>query len=115
MKSFAKIFAWIYGILSITSAVLQYNDPDPLLWIVIYAIAALVSFGVALNRVSYLLPLIFGVLGVLGAIYVYPETFEGFEIGKGDIKNIEEGREAFGLIIMSVAMFFFAWYRKRNL
>ncbi|MRI00303.1 hypothetical protein GH721_07105 [Kriegella sp. EG-1] len=115
MKSFVKIFAWLYVILSIVSAVLQYNDPDPLLWIIIYAISALVSFGVALNKVSYLLPLICGVLGVLGAAYVYPETFEGFEIGKGNIKNIEEGREAFGLLIMSAAMFFFAWYRKRSL
>ena len=38
---------------------------------------------------------------------VFPQKFEGFEIGKGDIKNIEEAREAFGLLIIAISMIIF--------
>lgn len=114
MKSFVKIFGWVFGLLCIVSAGLQYNDPDPLLWMVIYGVTALVSFAVALNKLPYSVPLVLGILLTVGAIYTFPETYEGFEIGKGDIKNIEEGREAGGLLILSLTMFFFAWRLKKN-
>jgi len=51
---------------------------------------------------------------MIGCFFVFPETYEGFEIGSGDIKNIEEGREAFGLMIIALVMLFFAWGRKRT-
>lgn len=112
METVFKIFGWIFGALCITSAVLQYNDPDPLLWIVIYGAAALVSFAFALKKLSYSVPLVFGILLLLGCYFVFPEKFEGFEIGGGDIVNIERGREAIGLLILSLVMFVFAlWIR----
>lgn len=113
MKSFLIIFGWIFGLLCIISAILQYNDPDPLLWIVIYAVAAIVSFGIAVNKIPYSVPLVLGILCLLGFFFVFPEKFEGFEIGAGDIKNIEEGREAVGLLILALVMFLFAWGRKK--
>jgi len=36
---------------------------------------------------------------------LFPEKFEGFNVMEGEIKNIEEGREAFGLLIMTIVMF----------
>lgn len=114
MKSFLIIFGWIFGLLCIISGILQYNDPDPLLWMVIYGVAAVVSFGVAMNKVSYSVPLVLGILFLVGCFFVFPEKFEGFEIGSGDIKNIEEGREAVGLLILALVMFLFAWGRKKT-
>ena len=114
MKSFLIIFGWIFGLLCIISAILQYNDPDPLLWMIIYGVAALVSFGVATKKIPYSVPLVLGILCLVGCFFVFPETFEGFEIGKGDIKNVEEGREAVGLLIMALVMFLFAWGRKKK-
>ncbi len=108
MRLFFSILGWVFGALFLVSAVVQYNDPDPWVWILIYSIAALVSFGFATGRIHYLVPLSFGVIALLGFVYVFPEKFEGFEIGTGDIKNIEEGREAFGLLIISVIMFVYA-------
>lgn len=108
MKTFFKIFGWVMAALFITSAILQYNDPDPLLWIVIYTLASVVSIFFALDRISYLIPLLFGILALVGGYFSFPAKFEGFEIGAGDIKNIEEGREAVGLLIISVIMFVFS-------
>ncbi len=108
MRVFFRFFGGVFVILFLISAVLQYNDPDPFLWIAIYGIAALVAMGFVFNKISYKVPLIIGLLGVLGFFYVFPEKFEGFAIGQGDIKNIEEGREAFGLLIIALIMFVFA-------
>ncbi len=109
MKLFFAILGWVFGALFVVSAVVQYNDPDPWIWILIYSVAALISFSFALGRIHFMVPLAFGVIALLGFIYVFPEQFEGFEIGTGDIKNIEEGREAFGLLIISVIMFIYAF------
>lgn len=114
MKSFFTYFGWVFGLLCIVSAVLQYNDPDPLLWMIIYGVSAIVSFAFAANKVVYSVPLVLGVLFLIGFFYVFPETFEGIEIGLGDIKNIEEGREALGLSILSLVQLLFAWRIRRK-
>jgi hypothetical protein len=41
-------------------------------------------------------------------VFVWPEKFEGFNIGEGDIVNIEKGREAFGLLIIAVVLLVYA-------
>ena len=108
MEHFFKFSGGVFAILFLISAVLQYNDPDPLLWIAIYGIATLVTLGYVFNKVSYIVPALVGLLGVIGFFLIFPEKFEGFAIGQGDNKNIEEAREAFGLLIISIVMFVFA-------
>lgn len=110
MNLFFKIFGWLFATLCLISAILQYNDPDPLVWILIYVISALVSAGFALGRIKAIVPLLIGVMAILGCWYVFPEKFQGFEIGRGDIKNIEEGREAIGLLLIALIMFVFSFW-----
>lgn len=109
MKLLFKFLGWVFVVLFSISAVLQYNDPDPILWVVIYGSAVLVTLGFLFDKVSYLAPLILGLAGLLGFVYLLPEKFEGFGISDGNIKNIEEAREAFGLLIMAIVMFLFAF------
>jgi len=115
MKTLFKVLGIIFGVLFIFGAIVQYNDPDPLLWITLYSLAALASFGFAANKTPKKVLLSLGALFLIGFFMVYPETFEGFEIGQGDIKNIEEAREAFGLLLMATVMFVFGgvsmWYK----
>ncbi len=109
MNSFYKVLAWIFAILCIIAALLQYNDPDPVIWMVIYGVAAAVSIGFASDRIKPYIPLILGVLGIFGFIYVFPNHFEGFDFAQGmSSTDVEEGREAFGLLIISMAMFLIA-------
>lgn len=105
MGYFFKTFGWIFAVLFVISAIFQYNDPDPILWIFIYTAAAIVSVGFIFKKISFVIPLIAGVMGIIGFFFVFPENFEGFSLGGGNIKNIEEGREAFGLLITAVVMF----------
>jgi len=108
MQRFFKVLGWLFAILFSVSAVLQYNDPDPFLWIFVYGVATFVTVGFVFNSISYIIPLLLGVLCIVGFLYLFPDTFEGFTLGQGDIKNIEEAREAFGLLIIAIVMIAFA-------
>ena len=109
MNILFKVLAIVFGILFLVSAGLQYNDPDPFVWIVIWGLAGIITLAYAFNRIPMSVPLISGIAALIGFFYTYPEKFEGFEIGQGDIKNIEEGREAFGLLIISMVMLLLAF------
>ena len=104
MNTFFKFFGWLFVLLFLWSALLQYNDSDPILWIVVYGVAALVTLGFLFDKIKFIVPLIASIFGFLGFLYHFPIKFEGFTIGQGDIKNIEEGREAFGLLIIAIVM-----------
>ena len=109
MPTFFKIFGWFFSLLFLFSAILQYSDPDPLIWIAIYVAATALSVGFALGNMRPLLPLVAGILALAGAFYTFQEHFVGFEFQQGMINNeVEEGREAFGLLIVSVVMFVYA-------
>ncbi len=112
MNLFVKAYAWVFGVLCIISAILQYNDPDPLLWIIIYGIAALLSFGFALNRIPFVVLLVAGLIALVGGFYIFPEQFQGFGIDDGDIRNIEEAREAVGLFIIGIVQLFYAFWSR---
>ncbi len=99
-----KSIGFLFAALFFISAGLQYNDPDALVWILIWIAGGLLALGFALNKVSYGVLLIAGFLALGGFFYCYPEKFEGFEIGAGNIKNVEEAREAFGLLIIAVVL-----------
>lgn len=109
MNTLFKVLAIVFGILFLVSAGLQYNDPDPLVWVTIWGLAGIIALAQAFNRVPGSVSLVTGVAALIGFFYTYPEKFEGFEIGQGDIKNVEEGREAYGLLIIAIVMLVLAF------
>ena len=116
MHKFSRVLALIFAVLFIWAGILQNNDPDALLWYAIYGVAALASILYYFNRLYPILGLILGLIYLAQAAMVWTVKFEGFEIGAGDIENIERGREAFGLLITGIFMLFltFCSYRKRR-
>ncbi|SIR00857.1 transmembrane 220 family protein [Maribacter ulvicola] len=115
MNLLFKILGYVFVVLFSVGAVLQYNDPDSLHWIIIYGIAALISLLFALNKIGYIVPLVLGVLAFMGFIYLYPTNFQGFDLNDGDIVTVELGREAFGLLIISLVLLVFAFIIKKKL
>lgn len=108
MKLLFKLLGFLFAVLFLIAGVLQYNDPDVFIWVIIWGFAALFSFTFAVQKISFM-PLFFsGIMALGGFFYCYPEKFEGFEIGAGDIKNVEEGRESFGLLIIAIVLLVFA-------
>lgn len=115
MNLLFKILGYLFAFLFTVGAVLQYNDPDSLYWIIIYGIAATISFLFALNKIGYILPLVLGVVALIGFLYLYPSDFQGFDLNDGNIEIVELGREAFGLLIISIVMLVFGFRIKGKL
>jgi Transmembrane family 220, helix len=64
-----KVFNYVMGGLFIISAGLQYNDPDPYLWITIYGVAALLAYMNIVKKHDR-----FSHLGMLLACLIYGFT-----------------------------------------
>ena len=95
-------------------ALAQYNDPDAVLWFLIYAIPAAWA-GVAAFRRDLLAPRppIIGAYAVclaaavLGSAYMWPSLPENWI-------HVEEEREGIGLIIVATALIVVGWTRWRS-
>ncbi len=106
-----KVLAVGFGALFILFAGLQYNDPDPEVWIPIYVLAAVACF-MALTRFGTVW--FYGLLALgylIAAVLQWPPAFEGFVLNEMGMKtvNIELAREAGGLALCAVAMVITAW------
>ena len=108
MKVFFKVIGIVFTLLFIWAAYVQNNDPDATMWYLVYGLAALASILFVKNRLNFIIALILCCLSIAGAFLLWPEKFEGFAIGEGDIENIERGREAWGLIIIAMVMLVYA-------
>ncbi len=121
-----KIFNLIFVILFVLFAALQYNDPDPYVWVPIYLYAAILcwlAFRGKYYRPAYLL----GIL-VYGAYAVYKFFDENgawdwmtkhhaeniADSMKAEQPWIEESREFFGLVILIVVLAINYFYSRRK-
>ncbi len=107
-KGVGFLFALLFGL----GAAVQYNDPDSLAWIIIYFVAAIISILFSLNKLNIFIPFIFGVACFIGFVYLYPSNFQGFDLNDGDIKTVELGREAFGLLVIGLVCFLYVFRLK---
>lgn len=113
-----KIFNTIFLVLFVISAGLQYNDPDPALWILIYLFGAMICFF-AIRKQNYPRLTLTGIILLfIYAVYLFFDrdgvlswlTEHQAENIAGSMKAsspwIEETREFFGLaILISVLSF----------
>ncbi len=111
-----KTLALIFAVLFVVFAGLQYNDPDPQVWIPIYGFAA-VACLMAYTDIGR--PWFFALMAVIylvAAAYQWPPVFHGFAFGEGmrDM-NIELARESGGLVICTLAMGLMAWLTRSRL
>lgn len=96
-------------ILFSASAALQLNDPDPVGWFAIYALAGLACLACwRLPRpLGWLLPAAVGVAALGWAASLAPVALPGLKLGqlvqkmKAETPQIELGREMLGLLMVS--------------
>ena len=111
-----KYLAIFFGLLFLLFAYYQFNDPDPEIWIPVYALAALACFMALRNALSWW---VFGVMAVsyfVAAVLQWPSEFHGIFFGEMQMRdmNIELARESLGLAICGIVMGIFAFFRKKQ-
>lgn len=103
-----RVFDGVMLVLFVLSIIVQVNDPDPALWMAIYAVAAAVAFLSMRHR----LPVAFGGVVTLAAV-VWAATLAPRVIGNVrfldmfgafEMQNIgiEESREMYGLLMIAL-------------
>ncbi|MGV3505408.1 MAG: transmembrane 220 family protein [Adhaeribacter sp.] len=104
-----RIFALLMAAVFVVFAALQYNDPDPIVWIPIYLYVALLSVWYYRGGVPKVLLLVSAALFLAGAVYMWPAHWEGVELQQGmKTANIEHGRESLGLGLCVLTMVLYA-------
>lgn len=119
-----KIFNLIFAIIFLFFAALQYNDPDPFVWIFIYGMmtltCALAAWGKFYNKIALALALIY----LAYSIALTPSTYQILTTAPSSLFDeiatmrniqIEEARECLGLLICLVVLaidYFF--FKKKN-
>lgn len=122
-----RIFNYLFAFLFLVSAGLQYNDPDPYLWIPIYGYGAVLCWMAARGRFfpkAYLAGMVLFGLYALYLFFAEDGVLDWFN--KHEAENIaqtmkatkpwiEETREFFGLLILVAALLvnYIAAARKR--
>ena len=113
MKTFNYLFTFIF----IVFAALQYNDPDPYLWIPIYLYPAFLCFQEARNKkvlkelyqigfigfVPYAIYKMFDTNGIIDWIKFHNASSIASTM-KAETPWVEESREFFGLAIILIVM-----------
>ena len=122
-----KIFNIVFIILFIISAGLQYNDPDPYIWVPLYLYAAWLCYLAIRKKFNpllyvagfavytlYAVYLLFDSMGVL--YWLNQRNAENIAQGMKATKPwIEETREFFGLLIVIIVLLInFFWLRRLN-
>ncbi len=118
-----KITKLILGVVFLSFAALQLNDPDPLLWTFIYSVVSLLFFLGAFQSLSKEL-LAACIVGLTSySLFYLPglwewitegQTQELVESMKADKSYIEESREFLGLLISVAGLSFLLRKYKRS-
>lgn len=108
----SRIACAVVGALFLLFAALQYNDPDPIQWIVIYAAAALSCLLAAIRaRVDFRLPSAVALAAAIWAALLLPQTWgaksfiDNLRLGEGMRDPVTEvSRELGGLSVVAAVM-----------
>jgi hypothetical protein len=119
MKRIYRIANVVMALMFALSAAVQYNDPDPVQWIAIYAVAAVVCVAALRQPVRAAFPAAIAIVALVWALSLAPialgqSAAEIFQLRSG---AGEEGREMYGLLIVTAwmaALAFMARGRRDN-
>jgi hypothetical protein len=99
--------AIIFGLLFLLGAAVQYNDPDPFTWMLVYLSASIASFVRAIGRLPRAVPAVVGGAALAWAATLAPDVLSRGEFmnmfGAWEMANtrVEEAREFWGLIVIA--------------
>jgi hypothetical protein len=119
-----KIVSSIFGVMFLAFTFVQFNDPDPILWITIYGAMLVVSIMAFFNRYIKMLMLGLGVAYLIYAALLFPSAMVWLksadrsllfdDIAKMQYPYIEETREFLGLVICLAVLNLYFFYHLRK-
>lgn len=103
LKYFINLF---WGIIFLLFASVQFNDPDPLIWIFAYTLTAVLCFTYLKSTWAIKLKwlyLLVGLAMLVGSVIQFPPQWEGFGTEMKTANN-ELARESIGLLLCGLVL-----------
>lgn len=111
MKSKAiTLLNYLMLIIFLLSVVVQYNDPDPFLWMGIYGLAAIICIFAVLDRLPWAMSALMALASLGFVLFLAPQVIGKVSFselfGSMYMKSlvVEKAREMGGLLIVAVWM-----------
>lgn len=124
MAKVSRFFFGFSALLFLIFAYWQWNDPDPEIWVSLYGFAAVMCGFAAFDRFFVPILVFSAIAALVGGIYYFPDSINQWiqqEWQQADLSmktmEMEEARESFGLLIVSIVMSLAAyrgWREKRT-
>jgi len=111
-----KIISLLLALLFTYFVVVQYNDPDPEVWMPIYGVAVVACLSLFFDKAPHRYVFVVMALAYFFASYQqWPPQYEGVFWGEMKMRsiNIELARESLGLAICGVGMLVLAALRRK--
>jgi hypothetical protein len=115
-----RVACYVMAALLLVSVGLQYNDPDPIRWMVLYGSAAITSILLPSNKrvvpLGYLIVAAAVIWAIILLVDIWGEVSVSDIVEKMSEKGgaVEEERELGGLAITGVWTLFASWFRSRR-
>ncbi|TAF72636.1 MAG: hypothetical protein EAZ53_15440 [Bacteroidetes bacterium] len=125
LKTVHKTLFLTFSLIMLSFVVVQYNDPDPWLWMTIYGTVA-IFLALGAFRIYFPVPMYIQMgLMAAGILYLFPSVIDWITLEKGEnlmqqMNNsklyIEETRECGGLIVaLSFLILLWSNFRKNKI
>ena len=112
--SSAKIASALFALLFAVAALLQFNDPDPAIWVTAYASAAGLAGAAALGRTRFWPSALLAAGFAIGSLGLIPNLVDAERAAFTSFRMLssshEESREAAGLLFCAA---YAAWLAAR--
>lgn len=103
------VISIVIALIFVGFAAVQYNDPDPLTWIAIYGMMALLLSLNAYRRLPISVSVLPMLAAILGAILLWPDEYQGIANKMDSRPGVELARESLGLAICALGCGYVAW------
>jgi len=112
MSPFQKNIYFIISGLFLGFAIVQWNDPDPLIWMIFYGVMSLIYILLALGkRFAFYISVLMLITCIINMGFILPEIIKWIKDGmpsivqsmKATIPSIEYTREFLGLLLCLIA------------
>jgi hypothetical protein len=112
MSPFQKNIYFVISGLFLLFAIVQWNDPDPLIWMIFYGVMSLIYILLALGKkFAFYLSVLMLTVSVVYMGFILPEIIKWIKDGmpsivqsmKATIPTIEYTREFLGLLLCLIA------------
>lgn len=114
---FDRILNGVMFVLFVLAAAVQYNDPDPVLWMVVYGAGALCCALYLLDMLPVFLSMLVAGVCFVSALYLLGQILFGpvafFDsTGQEMMGLVEETREMFGFLITAIWTWVLTWWSR---